>query len=260
MNIKVDPTHVTSICGVPFCSPSSVELTHCLNDTVGHAIYTPNAEMLVFAHRDPHYRAVLHASSFNLCDGSGPAFFSRLFQHARIDRVTGTDFLPTLLDIAATEHKTVYLLGSGDVAVLESCKERFGHVTIVGVHPGIQFELANTAGVHTLVYDENEMDRLLENIIMSAPDILVVAFGHPKQELFIHTFLDELPSVRIAIGVGGALDFYAGKVPRAPRWLRTIGLESLWRLVLEPWRWKRVFTALVIFPILYIKDYVTKKH
>lgn len=269
MNTKVKrvqhETHTqsTHILGVRFDTPNRELLQRWVRSDEAHRMYTPNAEMLVCASRDTHFKEVLNRSSMNICDGSGPAYMARIFEKKKITRMCGTDFLFEVLTVAATEGKLVFLLGSGDPEVLAACKRKFTSeidgLRMVGTHPGIKLDLAKTNGIHTLVYDEIEMALLHDQIIMAAPDVLIVAFGHPKQELFIDTFLDEFPSVRIAMGVGGALDFYAGKVRRAPKVFRTMGLESIWRLVLQPWRWKRVFTALVIFPILFIQSKV-KSH
>lgn len=94
---------------------------------------------------------------------------------------------------------------------------------------------------------------ILAKIKQSRPDILFVAFGCPKQEKFIIRYLSKLKSVRIAIGVGGAFDILSGKIQRAPKLFRFFGLEWLWRLVKEPKRIKRIYTATVKFPLNFLK-------
>ena len=84
--------------------------------------------------------------------------------------------------------------------------------------------------------------------------LLFVALGMPKQEKWINENLKKMPSVRLAMGVGGAFDFMAGQVPRAPKFLRAIGLEWLWRFFCQPWRIKRIFKAVIIFPYLVIRS------
>lgn len=250
-------THI-HIMDVRFDTAEKQSITQFLHAKEQHTIYTPNAEMLVLASRDSHFKEVLNRSSLNICDGSGPAYLARLFEQKKVVRMTGTDFLLDLLSVAETEQKSVFLLGSDDAEVIRTCEAKFAVqfplLKIIGSHPGIKLDLAEVGDIHTLVYDDTEMELLHDQIVMAAPDILIVAFGHPKQELFIDAFLEEFPSVRLAMGVGGALDFYAGTVRRAPLVMRKLGLESLWRLVLQPWRWRRVCTALVIFPILYMRN------
>jgi len=91
-----------------------------------------------------------------------------------------------------------------------------------------------------------------ESISAAAPDVLFVAFGHEIQERWIASHLHKFPSVRVAMGIGGAFDFWAGDVRRAPRWIRQLGLEWCWRLILQPWRLGRILTAVVFFPALVL--------
>ena len=93
----------------------------------------------------------------------------------------------------------------------------------------------------------------MEKIREEAPDILLIALGHGKQEKWIAAHLPELPSVKVAMGVGGAFDFIAGRVLRAPRILRRLGLEWLWRLILQPSRLPRIWRAVIKFPILVLR-------
>jgi N-acetylglucosaminyldiphosphoundecaprenol N-acetyl-beta-D-mannosaminyltransferase len=100
-----------------------------------------------------------------------------------------------------------------------------------------------------------EMDQsVMARIRESLPDILFVAFGHGKQEKWIAAALPSLPAVRVAMGVGGAFDFIAGRVKRAPKLMRLAGLEWLWRLIREPWRIRRIWTAVVVFPWLVLRS------
>jgi len=94
---------------------------------------------------------------------------------------------------------------------------------------------------------------LINRIKELKPKILFVAFGHVKQEKWIFYHLDQLPSVKLAIGVGGAFDYISGNVRRAPEFMRRIGLEWLFRLIQQPSRWKRILNAVIVFPFLIIK-------
>jgi N-acetylglucosaminyldiphosphoundecaprenol N-acetyl-beta-D-mannosaminyltransferase len=151
--------------------------------------------------------------------------------------------------LAQKQGKTVYLLGSGFDVVVRGCREKllqkFPDLRIVGVHKGPQIQER---------VNEDENDAVLEDIIMTAPDILFVAFGHIKQEKWIYEFLPDLPSVRVAMGVGGSFDFISGKVRRAPKVFQKFGLEWLYRLVREPRRIKRIWKATVVFLFLYFKN------
>ena len=118
----------------------------------------------------------------------------------------------------------------------EALKKQFPSLRILGAEEGIRQGQGAT-----------NKEALIERIKHAKPDVLFVAFGAPKQDLFIaqHKAALEVP---VMMGVGGSFDFLAGIVPRAPRWLRTIGLEWLWRLLLEPWRFPRIITATIRFP------------
>ena len=103
------------------------------------------------------------------------------------------------------------------------------------------------AGSYAGSPDKEDEEHIVEMINRGKPDILFVAYGSPAQELWIHRNLFKLDSVKVAIGVGGAFDFAAGMVKRAPKWVQKIGLEWLWRLIREPKRIKRIWNATYVF-------------
>ncbi|MBI3963476.1 MAG: WecB/TagA/CpsF family glycosyltransferase, partial [Candidatus Kerfeldbacteria bacterium] len=94
---------------------------------------------------------------------------------------------------------------------------------------------------------------IAERIHRSGANVLLVAFGSPKQELWIDGHRDAFPNVRVAIGVGSAFDYLAGIVVRAPRVFQRAGLEWLWRVAVQPWRLRRILTATVAFPLSVIR-------
>ncbi len=225
-----------------------------------HMVFTPNPEMLVMAHQDDHFQFVLNESSLNLCDGKG----IELLAKGDMPRIPGSDFILDLCDLCESEGKSVYLLGSCDDEVLESVrhllKKRYPNLQIVGWHPGNALTMKKEDGVNKLVYDADANDELVVDIVLKSPDVLFVAFGHGKQELWINEHLPDLPSVNIAMGVGGAFDFLAGKAKRAPKIIRTLGFEWLWRLAHQPKRCKRIVNAVIVFPLLYARSKFQKTH
>ena len=214
-----------------------------LRDGKQHTIFTPNPEMLVAAHRSNAFRDVLNAGSLNLCDGRGAQLAGRLTH-----RVCGVDFMQKLCKFAATQGYSVYLLGSGSEEVIQKTKaeltEANPELRIVGANAGPWIDENGAGESATVVQDVNEVK----------PDILFVAFGHQKQEMWINKHLQELPSVKIAMGVGGSFDFISGKAKRAPAAMRRIGLEWMWRLMQQPGRVARIFRATVVFPLLVMKS------
>ena len=226
-----------------------------LNSQNQHTIFTPNPEMLVEAHKDKAFRDILNSGSLNICDGKGIELFSK----EKIERIPGTDFMRSICKLAAEQGKSIYLLGGpGSIEkTKEELQKLFPHLTIVGSHSGPQIIKApqyqfapGQSGINT---------KVIADIQQKNPDIFFVAFGHGKQEWWISSFLKEFPSVRIAMGVGGAFDYIAGSARRAPKWFRNMGLEWVFRLITQPKRFKRIFNAVIIFPYLVLKErYVTK--
>jgi len=213
-----------------------------------HKIFTPNPEMLVDAQKDEYFKQVLNSGDLNVCDGFGLSLVSG------VPRYPGVELMLDICALAEKEGRSVYLLGSGDKTVISNLqliiKEKFPNLKIVGSHPGHKLQVTS----YKLQVDKEQNDELIANIILSAPDILFVAFGHNKQEKWIEKNLKNLPSVKIAMGVGGSFDFISGKVKRAPLLIRKIGLEWMWRVVLEPKRLRRILNATVKFTYLVIKS------
>jgi N-acetylglucosaminyldiphosphoundecaprenol N-acetyl-beta-D-mannosaminyltransferase len=216
-----------------------------LDSSKQNMIFTPNSEILVAGHRDKYFLDVLNKSSLNICDGKGVQIFGKIKQ-----RITGVDFMLDICGLAEKVGKSIYLLGSGSEKVInntvQSLNRKFSSLKIVGFNSGPELRIKN----HELKYENDENDKIIDDIIMNAPDILFVAFGHEKQEKWIYEHLPHLPSIKIAMGVGGAFDVISGKIKRAPKWMQNIGLEWFWRLIKEPKRFKRIFTATITFPIL----------
>ena len=147
------------------------------------------------------------------------------------ERVAGIDFAKAILERAQDPPLRVFLLG-GKEGVAARAKERLLHtypsLCICGVHHGY------------FQKDGEENERLLSFIRAACPDILFVCFEFPVQEEWIDQNISSLPSVRVAIGLGGTLDVFAGDVKRAPKFVSRLGLEWLWRMAREPKRFKHL--------------------
>ncbi len=218
----------------------------------GRYIVTPNPEMLVAARKDEKLRRVLNGAAISLVDGFGIRLVAWLLREKPLPkRVTGTDFLDELCRQAVLADASIYFCGAGRAGSAEKAAE-----VLKQRHPGLRVVGADRGGWKDLSGASPIDEAMMERIRQAAPDILVVPFGHGVQEKFMAERLGELPSVKLAIGVGGALDFWSGMVRRAPRWMRAIGFEWLWRLGLDPKRWRRILTAVVVFPWLAIREKV----
>ena len=205
----------------------------------GLFIVTPNPEIIVSASKNPDLASVLNSADLSLPDGTGLIIATR----GKIaSRVTGTDFARSLIDLAKRKGWRVCLLG-GDQTISTDAKNRILKDQTISSMPG--FEILALEGPRLTAKGEpvdqdnrrKELKTLVE-INKFEPHILLVGFGNPKQEFWIQRNRHEL-EVGVAMVVGGAFDFWSGRVARAPRVLRQIGLEWLWRLIQEPSRWRR---------------------
>ncbi|MFA6423949.1 MAG: WecB/TagA/CpsF family glycosyltransferase [Candidatus Magasanikbacteria bacterium] len=221
-------------------------------------IFTPNPEMLVDAQSDEYFKTVLNFGDLNLCDGFGISLVSL----GKIKRITGVDFVFRLCEMAQTENKSIFLVGSESREILkktvDNLKKQFPKLRIAGFHPGPQINSLLVEDKQTIVPEPEMNDQAIHEIIVTAPDILLVAFGHNKQEKWIYENIKNFPSVKIAMGVGGTFDYLSGTVKRAPCFMRKIGLEWVYRLIVQPSRIKRIFKATVVFLALIVSNLFKK--
>ncbi len=220
-----------------------------------HHIVTVNPEYVMAAKRDPHFAQVLNNADIAIADGAGIVWASKKLygMQGQVTRITGTDFSWELARLCAAQGKKMYLLGARSDEVAQKAgiafRRAYPELHIVGMRAGVSKE-GSKEPYFKEFFKDAEMKALLDEIRKAAPDVLLVAYGAPKQDMWIAQYLKELPSVKIAMGVGGALDYAAGVVPRASRWMRTLGLEWLFRLLNSPIRrWRRIVTATVEFPL-----------
>jgi N-acetylglucosaminyldiphosphoundecaprenol N-acetyl-beta-D-mannosaminyltransferase len=213
-------------------------------------IFTPNPEILLFAREDTEYADVLRSADLALPDGTGVAIVQTLRNGRSVRRWPGVEIAALLLRLAAERGETVAFVG-GTPEVAERSAARWRAL------PGLKVVTAGagaTIGEDGLARPADREDEIVDAIRSAAPTIALVGLGAPKQERWIERHADDFPSVRIMIGVGGAFDMWAGSKRRAPRAFRTLGLEWLWRLALEPRRLPRILRATVVFPVLALFD------
>jgi N-acetylglucosaminyldiphosphoundecaprenol N-acetyl-beta-D-mannosaminyltransferase len=217
-----------------------------LADGKKHYIVTPNPEMVAEAQKNSEFKNILNQADIAIPDGFGLLLASSWLRDRIKKRMTGVDLIWRLAENIEKTNYKLFLLGGKDGVAAEAAaklKEKYPALKIVGAEEGMkdnEFYITNP--------------KLVEKINKAKPDILLVAFGHGKQEKWIYYNLHSLETVKVAIGVGGTLDYISGKAKRAPNILRRLGLEWCWRLGKEPWRWKRIITAIIIFPWLVLKN------
>lgn len=232
------------ILGVPIDSVTRTEavalIRGFLKDEKQCHVMTPNNEMLVEAFHNAPFRKILNATALNIPDSVGLLKMARWTGQVLPERVTGVDTVTSLCD-TLTEETPVFLLGAAPGVAeraAQNLMQRNPRLRIVGC----------TAGSPR----DEDASAILNAIRTAAPHLLLVAYGAPAQDLWIAKYLKELPSVHVAMGVGGTFDFLAGTRKRAPGWMQRAGLEWLWRLIREPKRIGRIWRAVVVFPLLVI--------
>ena len=240
--------NIVNILGIPIDAVTRNEAVEIMLEMLGTAegkqfhVVTANSEMLVEAHRNERFKNVLKSSDLNIPDSAGVVLAAR-FKGAKLpQRVTGVDTVKDVCSRISGEHP-VFLLGAGE-GVAEKAGEE-----LVRQNPNLRI-----AGAFAGSPREEDSAGIIGRINSSGARLLLVAYGAPLQDIWIHKHLSKLASVRVAIGVGGTLDFISGSKKRAPKWMQSAGLEWSYRLVREPRRWRRIVNAVVVFPRLVVFD------
>lgn len=212
-------------------------------------IVTVNADLVVISSREERF-ANLISKNFSTIDGQITLWLAKLFGMPNgifFEKISGSSFAYDLLQSAAEEKMRVFLLGASysvNKLAVSNARERYG-VDVNGFSPVIEdYPFSNAWN-----------DEALSCIKAHQPHILLVALGSPKQEYWIEDNSKELEAlgVQVVMGCGGTLDFMAGAIPRAPVWVQEIGLESLYRLAMQPswFRVKRLARSLLVFPLAF---------
>lgn len=203
-------------------------------------IATPNPEMLLAARKNQEFKKILQNTDLNIPDGFGIILAAKVNHTPLLQRVTGTDLMQKICEHAPKGTK-IFLLGAGP-GIAEKTGEK-----LVAQNPNLKI-VGNHSGSAAI----EEEQSILQMINDSGAEILFVAFGAPKQELWIVRNLHNLKTVKVVMGVGGAFDFISGTRKRAPNLMRKIGLEWLFRLIIQPTRIKRIYNATIKFPLVFI--------
>ena len=238
---------MVNILGINLSALSRQEVEHqvgeFLSDDQQHYIVTPNPEIILKSHKDEEFFYILNHANMSLADGFGIRLAGMIIGK-KIPRQTGADMALDLLLLAQEQGLKVAVLNrEGGLSQQTAIKDALSRQ-----YPNLE----------ALVIDRHRTRPLsretLDQINAFAPTLFFSTYGAPYQEKVIYHNLKKMPSVRIAIGVGGAFDFLTGKVKRAPKSMRYIGLEWLWRLAQQPKRIKRIYNATVIFTAVLVRS------
>lgn len=201
-----------------------------------YQIVTPNPEQVILTQKDRYFAKALNEADLAIADGAGIVWVAKR-QNVKLERLSGTDLMLALCKIASKKKWRVFLLGGRKAA--EKAAGKLSAGLKIKSHPG-----SKNIKQESL----SERRQIIKAINDFKPHLLFVAYGAPWQELWIKKNLSKL-KVKVAMGVGGAFDYISGKTPRAPGFVRNLGLEWLFRLIVEPWRLKR---QLVLLKFIYL--------
>lgn len=199
-----------------------------------HYIVTPNPEIVVMAQKDEELKKIINSADLAIPDGVGLRLSTDIVCHT-----PGTDVMEQLVKLASEKGFTTgFMGGRGDVAkrTAECLKRKYPKLKVVFAESGGEVDEDGNSTTHPST-------SLRTSYPLPTTDLLFVAFGPPKQEKWIAKNLGKL-DVKVAMGVGGAFDYLSGKFPRAPSWIRNLGFEWLFRLIIQPWRIKRQLALL----------------
>jgi N-acetylglucosaminyldiphosphoundecaprenol N-acetyl-beta-D-mannosaminyltransferase len=244
------------------------KISHFFSEDKFHQIATVNPEFILKAKKDEEFRNILNNCDLNIADGMGIKFaFWRLGEKLKC-RMAGIDLMQEILKIADEKRMKIFL--AANKRGLSSWEETRNE--ILRKYPNLEINGAN-------------LDILEVKLPNNVSDIVFCNFGAPFQEKFLNGLKNGLPlhlcqensdnavnkiknndfadnislqdqrcwgKIKLAVGVGGSFDYLTGKLKRAPKWMQFFGVEWFWRLILQPKRIKRIFNAVIIFPIKVI--------
>ncbi len=194
------------------------------NEDKLHKVYTPNSEIIMAAYKDEEFKAVLNDADLLTADGIGVVYASRILGKPIAERAAGYDITCEVLDRIKGTSRSVFLFG-GKPDVAETAEERLKER-----YPGLVI-----AGTRNGYFKSDEEEEIVNEINESGAELLLVCLGAPKQELWINKHKDKL-NAKVAMGVGGSLDVFAGTALRAPEFYCKHGLEWFYRLMKQPSR------------------------
>lgn len=197
-----------------------------LSENKPHLIVTPNPEMIVACQQDADLKQILNTADLRVPDGISMVVVSRIKGMPLKERVSGIDLMLEIINAYAKDKKIYLLGGAPDIAkeAALALARKFPWINVIGTHDG-----------YFKVQDES---KLIQEIRDLQPDMLFVGLGAGKQEKWLHRYLPQI-KVPLAMTIGGSLDVISGRKKRAPIWLQKLYIEWLYRLIVEPQRWKR---------------------
>lgn len=198
-------------------------------------VVTPNVDHIVKLETDAEFQQVYKNADLILVDGKPLLWFAKWYKTPIVEKISGSDLFPKVCEMAAKKKYTMFFLGAAEgvaAKAAENLKRKYSGLQVVGTYsPPLGFEKS-----------QDEVTKIIRVVNEAAPDILIVGLGAPKQEKFVFKYREKL-QVPISLGLGASIDFEAGNVKRAPKWMSNVGLEWLYRLIKEP---RRMFKRYIV--------------
>ena len=219
-----------------------VEIDNLIKQNKNSYVVTPNVDHIVQLEKGGEIVEVYKDADLILTDGKPLIWISKLYKNPIKEKISGSDLFPLLCKMASEKKYKMFFLGAAEgiaAKAAENLKNKYEGLSVVGTYsPPYGFE-----------NDEKEIDKIIKMINEVQPHILIVGLGCPKQELFIFHYRNRL-NVPISLGLGASLDFEAGNIKRAPKWMSNCGLEWLYRIFQDP---KRLVKRYLIDDLRIIK-------
>ena len=240
MRMKFLNTHVDNLT----MSEAIEETDYLIRERKHSYVVTPNMDHIVLMETDKLFKEIYDNADLILTDGKPLLWIAKRQGTPIKEKISGSDFFPEMCKLAAKNGYKIYILGAAEgvaAKAAENLKSKYIGLQIVGTYsPPLGFEK-----------DKDEVKRIIDRINSAGADILAVALGSPKGEKFIYSIRDKI-EVALSISIGATIDFEAGNVKRAPKWMSNVGLEWFFRITQDPGRLiKRYWNdAVSIVPII----------
>lgn len=219
-------------------------IDHLIQEDRGAYVVTPNVDHIVQLESNKKLQEVYANADLILTDGKPLLWIAKAYKTPIKEKISGSDLFPELCKMASQKGYKMFFLGAANGVAkkaAENLTQRYSGLQVVGTYsPPFGFEK-----------DEAELKKIFNMIKEAKPHILIVGLGCPKQEIFIHKYSKVL-NVPISLGLGASLDFEAGNIKRAPKWMRDNGFEWLYRFLKEP---KRMYQRYFVNDLKIIKLY-----
>ena len=219
------------------------EISSCIKSRTPIQHVVVNVSKLVYAQKDEHLRNIINSCPIINVDGAGVILGAKMLGINIPHRVTGIDLMEELIKYSSENGYRVYFFGATEDVnklIVEHYEKKYPNLQVAGRRNGY--------------YTEDEEKNIVDEMKSSNADVLFVAMGSPKKEIFLSKYSKEL-NIPFTMGVGGSFDVVTGKVKRAPLWVQNMNCEWLYRLIQEPRRmWKRYFVTNGLFLLMIIKE------